>query len=118
FADALRVTLADPNVDAAILFGLFGGYRADVLPHFTGRYGEVAREIVAAMNEYRKPVVLQTIYADQPISSLDMLRTSGIPVTKSLKTAARIIALLARYAGKQADGQICKAAPTQEASFR
>jgi acetyltransferase len=89
--------LADPNVDALMLTGFFGGYAR--------RYGEgvaemefkVARDLADLMRRHGKPVVVQSHYAHYRTPALDVLRKAGVPFHRHIEIAAQCLASAADY---------------------
>lgn len=92
-----RAILEDPNVDALLFVGYFGGY--------TIRYGESVAEtenqwctdVAEMMRQYGKPVVVQTHYARFKPRALDILRKAGVPFYREIETAVQCLASLADY---------------------
>src|ERR671915_502184 len=92
-----RAILEDPNVDALLMVGYFGGY--------TMRYGESVAEtenrwcveVAEMMKQYRKPIVVQTHYARFGTKALDILRKAGVPFYREIETAVQCLASLADY---------------------
>ena len=92
-----RAILEDPNIDALLFVGFFGGY--------TLRYGESVAEtendwcteLAAMMKQYRKPIVVQTHYARFRTKALDILRNAGVPFYREIETAVQCLASLADY---------------------
>lgn len=92
-----RAILEDPNVDALLFVGYFGGY--------TTRYGEsvaetensVCLEVAEMMKALGKAVVVQTHYARFRTKALDILRTAGVPFYREIEVAVQCLASLADY---------------------
>jgi acetyltransferase len=92
-----RAILEDPNVDALLFVGFFGGY--------TQRYGESVAEtengwcaeMSAMMKQYGKPIVVQTHYARFRTKALDILRKAGVPFYREIESAVQCLASLADY---------------------
>jgi acyl-CoA synthetase (NDP forming) len=97
FARLAEVCLADPDVDGVILTGLLGGYRWLLSSAFGEREELAARELGALVSRYRKPMLVQTIYAryDSDIPALQLLREEGIPYYESIEITCRAMAALA-----------------------
>src|SRR5687767_1397024 len=97
-----RAILEDPNIDALLFVGYFGGY--------TMRYGESVAEtengwcveIAEMMKQYRKPIVVQTHYARFRPQALDILRNAGVPFYREIETAVQCLASLADYTAAKA----------------
>jgi acetate---CoA ligase (ADP-forming) len=98
---ALEICLGDPDIDAVVVAGHFGGY------HRIGGADLEAREIAAATavaamaKSGKRALVFQSIHADTPTKSLDILRRAGIPVSRSPEGAGCALAAL-RDAGAPA----------------
>ena len=95
---ALKICLADPNFDAVVVAGHFGGY------HRIGGSDLEAKEVAAAVAvaalaaRTNRALVFQSIHADTPTECLDILRQAGIPVSRSPENAACALVAL-RNAG-------------------
>lgn len=91
---ALEVCLMDPEVDAAVVAGHFGGY------HRIGGAELECAEIAAAhlvsqlARKHDRPVIFQSIHADTTTQSLTILRESGIPVSRTPENAAMALGAL------------------------
>ena len=95
FAWLTEVCLKDPAVDGVIITGLFGGYRWLLSESFGPREEAAARELGKLVHRYRKPVLVQTIYARHDIPALHILREEGIPYYESIEITCRAMAALA-----------------------
>ncbi len=92
-----RAILEDPNVDALLCVGFFGGYAR--------RYGDavvetengVCVEFGELMRHHQKAIVVQSHYAHFRTDALDVLRKAGIPFFRSIEIAAQCLASLADY---------------------
>jgi acetyltransferase len=94
FAWLTEVCLKDPEVDGIIITGLFGGYRWLLSEEFGPREEAAAHELGKLVREYKKPVLLQTIYARHDIPALQILREEGIPFYESIEITCRAMAAL------------------------
>jgi acyl-CoA synthetase (NDP forming) len=95
FATVTEVCLQDPDVDGVIITGLFGGYRMLLSEELGEREEEAARELGRMVRQYKKPVLVQTIYARHNIRALDLLREQRIPYYESVEITCRAMAALA-----------------------
>lgn len=92
-----KAILEDPNIDALLFVGYFGGY--------TTRYDEsvaeaehaVARELGALMLKHGKPIMVQTHYAHFKPESLNVLRNAGVPYHRHIEVAVKCLASAADY---------------------
>jgi acetyltransferase len=90
-----KLILEDPNIDALLLVGFFGGYVTAPT-----RYGAdvadteaaIGVELAADMRRLGKPVIVQSHYAHLKTSSLDALRKAGVPYERHVETAVRCLA--------------------------
>ncbi len=94
FAWLTEVCLKDPEVDGIIITGLFGGYRWLLSEEFGPREEAAARELGKLVRQYKKPVLLQTVYARHDIPALHILREEGIPFYESIEITCRAMAAL------------------------
>ena len=91
--------LADPAIGGLLLAGHFGGYH-----HLAGDTVAAAEQETAAQLGWiaaaaGKPVVVHSVYADDPEPAVQVMRTGGIPVLRRLDDAAAVLAGLHRWAG-------------------
>ncbi len=94
FAWLTEVCLKDPEVDGVIITGLFGGYRWLLSEDFGPREEAAAHELGKLVRLYKKPVLLQSIYARHDIPALRILRAEGIPFYESIEITCRAMAAL------------------------
>jgi acyl-CoA synthetase (NDP forming) len=95
FAHLTEVCLKDPEVDGVIITGLFGGYRWLLAEEFGAREEAAARELGRLVRQYKKPVLVQTIYARHDIPALHILRDESVPYYESVEITCRAMAALA-----------------------
>lgn len=94
FAWLTEVCLKDPAVDGVIITGLLGGYRWLLSENFGPREEEAARALGRLVRLYKKPVLVQTIYARHDIPALKILRAEGVPAYESIEITCRAMAAL------------------------
>ncbi|WP_336134518.1 acetate--CoA ligase family protein [Natronomonas amylolytica] len=97
FYDCAEAILADPNVDALLLAGLFGGYGIRFAEQYTDVECGVADELVTLADEQGTPIVVQSAYAEFGTEPHEILREGGIPVVESIDIAASSLASLAAH---------------------
>ncbi len=95
FAWLTEVCLKDPEVDGVIVTGLFGGYRWLLSEEFGPREDAAAHELGRLVRQYKKPVLLQSVYARHDISALHILQEEGVPYYESIEITCRAMAALA-----------------------
>lgn len=92
-----KIILEDPNIDALLFVGFFGGYAL--------RYGEtvaatenaICHELGDLMRKHGKPIVVQSHYAHFRTQALDILRKGGVPFQRHIEVAAECLACAADY---------------------
>lgn len=94
FAWLSEICLKDPDVDGVIATGLFGGYRWLLSEDFGAREEAAAHELGRLVRQYRKPVLVQTVYARHDIPALRILREEGVPYYESIEITCRAMAAL------------------------
>ncbi len=94
FAWLTEVCLKNPDVDGVIATGLFGGYRDLLSEAFGAREEMAAHELGKLVREYKKPVLMQTVYARHDIPALRILREEGVPYYESVEITCRAMAAL------------------------
>nr|WP_282594353.1 acetate--CoA ligase [Halorientalis brevis] len=112
FVDCAEAIVADPNVDALMLSGLFGGYGIRFAEQYTEVEIEAAHDLAALAEEHGKPLVVQSAYEGFDTEPHAVLREQGIPVVESLDVATASLDALATYgervaaAGESSDFQL------------
>jgi acetyltransferase len=94
FAHLAEVCVNDPQVDGVIITGLFGGYRWLLSAEFGPREEAAARALGQLVRQYKKPILVQTIYARHDIPALHLLREEGVPYYESVEITCRAMAAL------------------------
>lgn len=111
FVDCADAILADPNVDALMLTGLFGGYGIRFAEQYTAVEIEAAGDLADLAVEHGKPLVVQSAYEGFDTEPHTVLRERGIPVVESLDVATASLDALATYGNRVA-------AATESSDFR
>lgn len=101
FADCARILLADANVDALLITGLYGGYGVRFSQSLTPVELQTSERIAELHREFGKPVLVHSLYgslyADLRPRPLALIRERGIPVYDSLERAVRCLQALAEF---------------------
>ena len=97
FVDCAEAIVADPNVDALLLTGLFGGYGIRFAEQYTEVEIEAATALASLAAESETPVVVQSAYEGFDTEPHAILRDQGIPVVESLDVATSSLAALSTY---------------------
>lgn len=101
-----NICLADDKIDGVIIYGVFGGYRLDLVTP-QNSYDNSALEIANLVQKYNKPVVMHSTYARDEFKAFDLLKESGVPAYDSIDLAAKCMSVLYRY-GKLQQRAIAK----------
>ena len=94
FERTVRTLAASGEVDAVLLTGYFGGYSQESLD-FARRETQVAVGMSNAVEEARRPLVVQTMYPASP--SIRALRSKKVPVYADIQSAVNVLARLAEH---------------------
>jgi len=97
-----REILADPNVDALLIVGYFGGYQVRYGESLAESENQAARELVEIARASGKLVMIQCHYADFETEALDILRAGDIIVVRSIEIAASCLEAEQRFHRVQA----------------
>ncbi len=94
FAHLTEICLKDDDIDGVIITGLFGGYRWLLSEDFGPREEAAAHKLGDLVRHYKKPVLVQTVYARHNIPALHVLQEEGIPYYESVEITCRAMAAL------------------------
>jgi acetyltransferase len=92
-----RAILDDPNIDALLIVGFFGGYTMRYGSSVAAAENKVCVDLGEIMRKHQKPVIVQSHYFDFKPESLDILRKAGVPVQRHIEIAAQCLASAADY---------------------
>ena len=90
-AQTIEICARAPDIDAMVVAGHFGGYHKIGGVALAPREVASARRIVAQDLGHRL-LVVHSIYANERLPALEVLREAGIPVLRSPESAARLVA--------------------------
>lgn len=103
YGKCARVVLEDPNIDAVLFVGYFGGYTKRYAKWLAEKGGqaahenEICEELAHLMAKFGKPIVVQSYYANSHPEGLDILRKAGIPYYRSVEVAVECLCAVADY---------------------
>lgn len=97
FADCAAALFDDPNVDAVLLSGLFGGYAERFTDDLEALEKRAAREIVADASDVGVPLIVQSAYESADPDTHAILRERDVPVYESLDIAIACLSALSTY---------------------
>ncbi len=96
-ADCAAVILDDECVDALLIVGLFGGYKLRFAESLGPIEDETALRLGALLRRFRKPIVVQSLYAPLAPEALKLLRGTGVLVHDSIEMAVTCLAAVIDY---------------------
>ncbi|MDQ2050870.1 acetate--CoA ligase family protein [Natronolimnohabitans sp. A-GB9] len=97
FADCAAALFDDPNVDAVLLSGLFGGYGERFTDDLEPIERTAARDIADAAAATDTPLVVQSAYESADPDPHAILRENEVPVYESLDIAVACLSALSEY---------------------
>jgi acetyltransferase len=100
FVDCAAAILADPNVDALLLTGLFGGYGIRFAEQYTDVEVAAATGLADLAADHRTPIVVQSAYEGFDTPPHSVLRERRIPVLESLDVASAILEAVSTYGAR------------------
>jgi acetyltransferase len=101
FIQCAELILKDPNVDALLVVGLFGGYALRFNEALLDKELICAKEFPELVEQTGKPILLQSLYQPMATDPLVNLRKSGVPVFESIDVASRCLASVVNYSEAQ-----------------
>lgn len=97
-----QAILEDPNIDALLLVGFFGGYAQRYGESVAAAENQVCVALSEMMHRYGKPVMVQSRSAYFKTEALNLLRKQGVPFQRHIEVAVQCLACAADYqAAKQ-----------------
>lgn len=99
--ECCRVCMEDDKVDVLFITGFFGGFKDIIAPHVEELEEQTSQELVELIEKYKKPLFVHSSFAHESIKSLEILKSSGIPVFESSERTAQCMGALMRYAHDQ-----------------
>ncbi len=101
FADCAQIMLDDPNVDALLVCGLFGGYAVRFNEALLDAELKAAKRLPEIMKKSGKPILLHSLYEPMHTKPLMNLHKAGVPVFHSLNVASQCLAAAVDYSTAQ-----------------
>ena len=98
-ASTIARCLADPDIGGLLLAGHFGGYHRLAGDTVAAPERAAAVRLGEIATAAGKPVVVHSVYADDPEPAVQLMRAGGVPVLRQLADAAAVLAGLHRWAG-------------------
>ena len=92
FARCADLIMSDDQIGTVLIVGLFGGYHRRFAAQLLAREVAAAQVLVECARKHNRALIVHSLYADTPSEPLDVLRTAGVPVIRSLEVACRCAA--------------------------
>lgn len=92
-----KAILEDPDIDALLIVGFFGGYTMRYGPSVAAAENQVCVDLGELMRKHQKPVIVQSHYSSFKPEALDVLRKAGVPMQRHIEIAAQCLASAAQY---------------------
>lgn len=99
--ECVNACMRDSEVDGIFITGFFGGFKDIIAGHVAELERQTAHELVNSVKKYKKPLFVHTSFAQEPIESLQILKSNGIPVIPSSERTARCLSTIMQFAEKQ-----------------
>ena len=96
-AESADIILADPEVDALLVVGMFGGFALRFSDTLAGAEAAAGHRFAGLLAKHGKPIVLHSIFAPLQPEALQHARRGGIPLHGSIEMAALSLGALADY---------------------
>ncbi|OGP92231.1 MAG: hypothetical protein A2157_12960 [Deltaproteobacteria bacterium RBG_16_47_11] len=96
--ECCKVCMEDDQIDALFITGFFGGFKDIIASHVGKLEEQTSQELVELVQKYKKPLLVNTSFAREPIPSLEILKSHGIPVFDSSERTAQCLGALMQYA--------------------
>ncbi|MDI7260773.1 MAG: acetate--CoA ligase family protein [Thermodesulfobacteriota bacterium] len=96
--ECCKVCMEDDQIDALFITGFFGGFKDIIASHVGKLEEQTSQELVELVQKYKKPLFVNTSFAREPIPSLEILKSHGIPVFDSSERIAQCLGALMEYA--------------------
>jgi len=99
--ECVNACMQDDNVDGVYITGFFGGFKDIIAPHVAELEEKTSRDLVELVEKYKKPLFVHTSFAREPIKSLDILKSAGVPVIESSERTARCLGEMMKFSVRQ-----------------
>jgi acyl-CoA synthetase (NDP forming) len=99
--ECVKVCMQDDQVDGIFITGFFGGFKDIIAPHVAELEEKASKDMVEMVKHHKKPLFVHTSFAREPIKSLDILKTAGVPVIESSERTAQCLSALMHFSINQ-----------------
>jgi len=94
-AEAADILLSDPDIDALLVVGMFGGFALRFSPTLSDAEIAAGDRFATLPRAHGKPILLHSIFAPLWTEPLQRARRGGIPLSGSIEMAALALGALA-----------------------
>ncbi|MGD9240384.1 MAG: acetate--CoA ligase family protein [Desulfobacterales bacterium] len=95
--ECVKVCMQSDEVDGIYITGFFGGFKDIIAPHVAELEEQTSRDLVELVQQFKKPLFVNTSFARGAIKSLDILKNAGIPVMESSQRSSRCLSDLMKF---------------------
>jgi len=99
--ECVKVCMEDDLVDGILITGFFGGFKDIIAPHVAELEEKASADMVGLVEQHGKPLIVHTSFAREPIKSLEILKSAGVPVMESSDRAAQCLSALMHFSINQ-----------------
>jgi acetyltransferase len=96
--ECVKVCMQSDEVDGIYITGFFGGFKDIIAPHVAELEEQTSRDLVELVQQFKKPLFVNTSFARGAIKSLDILKSAGIPVMESSQRSSQCLSNLMKFA--------------------
>jgi acetyltransferase len=95
--ECVKVCMQSDEVDGIYITGFFGGFKDIIASHVAELEEQTSKDLVELVQQYKKPLFVNTSFARGAIKSLDILKSAGIPVMESSQRSSRCLSDLMKF---------------------
>jgi acetyltransferase len=96
--ECVKVCMQCDQVDGIYITGFFGGFKDIIASHVAELEEQTSRDLVELVNQFKKPLFVNTSFARGAIKSMDILKRAGIPVMGSSQRSSQCLSALMKFA--------------------
>jgi acetyltransferase len=104
--ECCKLCMADDAVDGLLITGFFGGFRDIIAPHVAEIEEQTAKELAKLVEQYNKPLVINSSFAAADYPTFDILKENAIPVFDGPERAVHCMSALMHYYDSNKDRRI------------
>ena len=96
--ECVKVCMQSGEVDGIYITGFFGGFKDIIAPHVAELEEQTSSDLVELVQQFKKPLFVNTSFARGAVKSLDILKSAGIPVMESSQRSSQCLSDLMKFA--------------------